>query len=98
MPNGLGIRIQTNLLLRMPIGKSQPTVKRSRSAFTASAGLYPKIGGSSLDHIAQSDLLVRNKSGQAHSVRRVFALIWGVVAFACLGHALHLLAFAVSRD
>src|SRR5207249_2417152 len=61
-------------LLRLSICENQPAVECSRSASTVSAGLYPKIGGSSLNHIAQSDLLVGNKSGQAHPVRRVFAL------------------------
>ncbi len=82
----------------MSTGENNPAVECSRPAFAATAGFDPYIRRSALDDVAKPELLVRNKSRQAHSVRRVFALVWGVVAFACLGHECHLLAFAVSRD
>ncbi len=65
--------------------------------FAASAVLYPKIGGSPLNYIAKPVLLVGDKSRQAYSVRREFALVWGVVAFVSICHAIHRLAFAVNR-
>lgn len=66
---------ETNFLFRTPRGKTQPPVQHSRSLVTASAGLYPKIGGCSLNYIAQSDLIFRDKSGQSHSVNWLFGLI-----------------------
>ena len=66
--------------------------------FAASAGLYPKIGGRSFNYIAQTDLLVVDKSRQAHPVWRVFALVYGVIVFVCFCHAIHLLAFVVNRS
>jgi hypothetical protein len=75
----------------------QPTVKRIRPASATSAGPYPKIGGSSLDHIAKSDLFIGDKSGQSYSVSWVFTVIWISTACDFLCHANRLLAFAVNR-
>ena len=77
MRNKLVEPARSDFLLRLSTCENHPTVKRIRSAFTASAGSYPKIGGSSFDHIAKSDLLVGNKSRQSYSVRRVFTFILG---------------------
>ena len=93
----MGIRIQAIPLSLMSPGENHPAVECSRPMFAASAGLYPKIGGCPFNCIAQPDLLVGDKSRQAHSVRWVFALVWGVIAFACLYHAIHLLTFVVNR-
>jgi len=70
----------------MPIGKNHPAIEHSCPVFAASAGLYPKIGGRSFNRIAKPDLLIDDKSRQAHSARRLFALVWKIVAFACLCH------------
>src|SRR5262245_42526021 len=74
--------------------ENQPPVEYSSSAFTATTGLEPYIGCGSFDDIAQPDLLVPDKSGQAYLMRPVFAPVRGIVAFTCLGHEFRLLAFA----
>ena len=61
----IGTSKQAIFLVRLSICEDQPSVERPRSASTASAGLYSQIGGGSLDHIAQSDLLIGDKSGQS---------------------------------
>jgi hypothetical protein len=93
----MGTRIQVIPLPLMSPGENHPAVECNRPMFAASAGLYPKIGGPPFNRIAKPDLLVGDKSRQAYSVRRVFALVWGVIAFACLCHTIHLLAFVVNR-
>ncbi|CAH1072839.1 hypothetical protein NTG1052_190004 [Candidatus Nitrotoga sp. 1052] len=66
----------------MSIRKNHPAIERGGSLFTASAGLYPKIGGRSFNYITKPDFLNSDKSRQAHSARRVFALVWGIIVFA----------------
>lgn len=96
--NNLGIRIHAIPLPRTSTGEHHPAVEGSRPPFAASAGLDPKIGCRPFNHIAKPYLLVSNKPWQAHTVRRVSALVWGAVTFAFLCHTIHLLAFAVKRD
>ena len=81
----------------MPMGEYHPAVERSRPLFAASAGLDSKIGSRPFDHIAKPDLLVGDKSGQAHPVRRVFTLVRMGIIFDFLCHDIYLLAFAVNR-
>jgi hypothetical protein len=57
------------------MGKNHPMVERSRPLFATSAGLDSKVGSRPFDHIAKPDLLVRNKSGQAQPMRRIFTLV-----------------------
>jgi hypothetical protein len=82
----MGIRIQAIPLPLMSPSENHPPVECCRPMFAASAGLYPKIGGRSLDRIAKPDILVGDKSRQAHPMWRVFALVWRVIAFVCLCH------------
>jgi hypothetical protein len=56
-------------------GENHPAIESSRPLFAASAGLDAEIGGCPFDHIAKPDLLVRDKSRQAHSVRRECVLV-----------------------
>src|SRR5208337_2353098 len=81
-----------------PASEDNVAVECSRPAFATTAGFDPYIRRRPLDDVAQPDLRVHNKTRQAHPVRRVCALVWGVVAFARLGHEFHLLVFAVIRD
>ena len=81
----------------MPIGEYHPAVERSCPLFAASAGLDSKIGGRAFNDITKPDLRIRNKSRQAHPVRRVLVPLCRGFAFDRSCHAMHLLAFAFKR-
>src|SRR6266851_5517665 len=77
---------------RTPGAENKPAVERGRPSFAATARSNPDVRCSALDDIAKPDLLVHNKSRQAHFVVSTLTLIHGVVAFAWLRHAIHLRA------
>jgi TetR/AcrR family transcriptional repressor of nem operon len=70
---------------------------RDPPSLASSASWNVEIRRSAFDHIAKSNVIVADKSGQAHAVRRRFVLIWRMVAFDHVGHESHLLGFAVKR-
>jgi hypothetical protein len=54
-----------------PRAEDDETVEQRRSGFAASAWLDADIGRSTPDDVAEPDLLVRDKAGQAHPIRSV---------------------------
>jgi hypothetical protein len=54
-----------------PRAEDGEAVERGRSGFAASAWLDADIGRSTPDDVAEPDLLVRDKAGQAHPIRSV---------------------------
>ena len=95
-----------SFLLRLATRENQPTVKRSGSTLTAFTEFYPKIRGRPSHHVAESDLLLGEKSRQVHTVREVSfhdrrAIAFALTSVTCVSviffrHAVHLRTFAVT--
>jgi hypothetical protein len=84
-------------LLPPTIGENHPTIEYNTSLFAASASLDAEVRSSAFNHIAKSDLLVADKSGQAHLVRRAFTLVRMVIASDLLRHTVRLLSIAIDK-
>jgi hypothetical protein len=72
------------------MGESQPTIERDPPLLASSTSSNAEVRSSAFDHIAKSDVLVADKSGEAHTARRVFAFLCRIVAFDLLRHAIRL--------
>jgi hypothetical protein len=79
------------------MGESHPTIERDPPFLASSTRSNAEVGSSALDHIAKSDVLVADKSGEAHTVRRAFVLVCPLFVFVLLRHAVRLRSFAIDK-
>lgn len=79
------------------LGENHPPIERGPPLFAASARSDPEIRSRAFHCVPEPDLLVSDKSGQAHFPCRAFSLLRTFVVSDALRHAVRFHAFVIDK-
>ena len=83
-------------LLWTPTSEGEPAIERSRTLFTTAARSDADGGRDPLHHVAESNVLIGNKSGKAHAIRLTLRFLHLIISCLSLVHRFHLLSWVVT--